>query len=76
MADPGGGWGFGGWNPPFFTINAFEWEHVVGPFPPFQSCPGLGPPFLKWLDPPLYMPGFYEVKLKVKYLEGYGYMEM
>ena len=38
------GEGFGGWNHPFFwTINVFEWGHMVGTTPsPF--CPGLRPP--------------------------------
>ena len=46
------GAGFRGLEPPFFwTINAFEWEHIVGTLPLFTL--GWEPPFLKWLDPPL-----------------------
>ena len=53
----GGSRGILGLEPPlFWTINAFEWEHIVGTPPPPLFTLGLDPPpffFWKWLDPPL-----------------------
>ena len=51
VADPEGS--SGGWNPPLFSANLCIWMGTYSWNPPFY--PGLGfPPFLKWLDPPLW----------------------
>ena len=59
LADPKGGEGFQGFEPPlFWPLNAFKWGHIVGPpLPLFRS--GLDPPFLEWLDPPLILRNLY-----------------
>ena len=50
LADPGGGGGSGGWNPPFFAdqciwMGTYSWNPSL--------VLGWEPPFFKWLDPPL-----------------------
>ena len=43
----------GDWNPPLLLDDQCIWMETCSWYPPF--CPGLGTPFLKWLDLPLHL---------------------